>query len=227
MPRYYHDHSYHHQIRFLRKARFTLIMLVLVAAAAGIYLVYDSIRAGKRANTPSKPTALVTSAYAVPVEVFSTKYFQFQADKNWTFIASESNDKKFVYRSLRKNFIEHEFILYVNSTDAMPEATHVLPVTLDADGTLVPDKASDHCKKVLKPTDARGIQMMTYMDVMFLCDPDANHYTVVVGLKGGKSSMDLSQPDGKTVRYGMIYRNVTAEPDDAEIITIVRSFQPR
>lgn len=229
MPRYYHEHSYHKQTRFLRKVRIVLILLAVIIAVTGAYLIYDSRRSARKSSAPSAPTQETTSVFTAPVEVFSTQYFQFQANRKWTFIASESNATKFTYRYLAGGLIEHELLIFINvgNDRIVPAATRVMPVELGAGDELVPGPVSDSCQKGYAANEQRIERLVTFGGVRFLCDPNSPHYSVVLGTKNGSSLMTLKRQDGSTAVYGVYYRNFKAKPDERPLKEIAKTFKAR
>lgn len=227
MPRYYHESSFHKQTRFIRKLRYILLFLIVAIALIGGYLVFAARKDARTANLPSQPTTQTTAVYAAPVEIFSTQYFQFQGNKHWTFVASESSGTKFVYRYLRDLLIEHELVIYVNPTQSLPDATRVLPVIVQSSGSLTPGVVSDLCKNAPNLKNISNIHLLTLSEVEFSCNPDSTAYTVAVGQKDGSSIMSLTRADGTRAKYSIIYKNLTARPDGREITELVSTFQAR
>jgi hypothetical protein len=227
MPRYYYDHSFHRQTRFLKIIRRFVTGVVAVLIGIGIYLIVDTQRSARLATVPSNPTEQTTAIYSAPVEVFSTKYFQFQASRNWVFIASESSDNQFVYRKFNKTLVEHEMYIHINDPVFRQAATYVLPVKSNADGSLDPADVSDHCKSAFHGPLPGAPQVATVAGVRFLCNPSGAEYKVIAGINGASSSMQLERPDGSSATYHIIYNNVKFSPDAREFIKIIDTFQTR
>lgn len=227
MPRYYHNSSYHHQARFIKKVRKFLLIIFGVMALVGLVIFVDSLRSKELSETPSETTQVTTSTVSPSVKIFKTSHFQFQTPKSWTEIAGETTQNKFVYRSFDKSLIKQELTIYVNSTEVPPAATYVLPVTIQPTGRLAPGDLSEHCKKGAAANVPKDPQSITFAEVVFRCNPDSVDYIVVVGQKQGTYKITLSRPDETLSSYVIIYRNLTAKPDADELRSIIESFQTR
>jgi hypothetical protein len=226
MPRYYHDVSHHHQTRFVSRFKKLFILLLLCIALIGLGLGIDAFVQQKRADTPSESTRETTSSYTTPIDIMRSQYFQFQvSNKTWTFVASESNSTKFVYRSFKKNLLEKEVVVTVNGSQPVPAATRLLPVEVGDDRTLSLGKVSDHCKSTYSANLAKETKEVTIENTPFLCDPNSEAFTVVVGLKSRGTQMKLGRPDGSSAVYSIYYRDVTISPSADELLAITNSFQ--
>lgn len=201
--------------------------MIVAVSIIGAYLFVSTNKDRKTADVPSKPTTPTTSIYTPPVEVFSTQYFQFQGNKHWTFIASESTPNKFLYRYLRDTLIEHELAIYINPIGNLPDSTRVLPVTIKSNNSLAAENVSEMCKSAKNLKNITSIHQFQLFGVEFTCNPDSIAYTVAVGKKDGKSPFVLTRSDGTSALYGMIYKNLTAKPNGREIVDLMNSFQSR
>jgi len=228
MPRYYHEHSFHKQTRFIRRFRVFIIIVILLAAAAGGVLYADAFLQRKKAAAPSKPTNESRAVVASSTDVFRTQYFQFQASKNWTFVANESSDKKFVYRYLRETLVQHSLVVYVNNDTESKESASRMLIVKQNEASLQPGDLSEHCKTLL-PKDAKNIvQQATFQGATFECTPDDQAYSVILGMAGqDASSLKLKRSDGTTASYTVVYQNLTTNPGTKEIYDIAGSFQAR
>lgn len=227
MPRYYHEHSYHKQTRFIRRLKFFVAFLFVGLLGIAGYVGYDAVRANQKSSTASAPTEKITSVYEPKTEIFTTKYFQFEADKTWSPIAGETSDTTFTYRSSRRNLTEQDITIIINDTKPMMDYGRVLPVDVLEDQTIRPGNVSELCGKLLPATAPKITQSYTYERVSFLCNYDATDYIAIVGKRGTTVPLELKRPDGSTAKYSIIYRNSKATPDDTTIRQIMSSFQAR
>lgn len=228
MSRYYHGTSYHHQRRFIKRVKRLIVTLLLVLLLVGLVLLVDARKETKQATTPSAPTQETSVSYAPSSQIFRTQYFQFQTDKSWKQVQNESTGNRFVYRSFRGTLVEHELTIYINEAAAnLPESAYVLPVEPGPNNQLVAGKVSDNCRKAVPPNNKQISVIVTLSEVRFLCHPDSNNYIVTVGLKNGGAPMKLKRAGGSIATYGIIYRNVTANPDAYELQQILNTFQTR
>lgn len=227
MPRYYHNSSYHHQTRFIRKARKMVVGILVIVVIVGLFVFIDSSRETEQASMPSQPTQEISANYSQPVEIFRSQYFQFQTNKNWKQISNETTGSKFVYRSFDGTLVEHELMIFINDKSIPIETTHILPVELGPNYKLVAGKVSDHCRTAFKTQNPKSSNSIRLSEVQFACNPESLSYTVSVGLKDGSAPMNLIRPDGSKSVYGLIYTDFTASPDDHEIQEIITAFQIR
>ncbi len=227
MPRYYNDHSFHKQHRFIKRSYLILLSIVLIVALAAL-LVYIDNFIRNRGNTKEETTSEVTTSYFAPTtKIFRTEYFQFQANKSWSEAANETTSGKYVYRSMRGSLIEHEVIIYVNREPDKLPVTHVLPVNLKVKRSeLLPITISEHCGKEL-PTSQKVDGPITLDEVTFLCSPNDSRYTAMVGVVGGGTDLVLSRPNGSEAKYVIYYSNVTATADASQLVQIASTFQTR
>ncbi len=225
---YYHDVNFHHK-RHYRKRIILIIFIVLFLASLVIGgFMLDSWLQSKKSVVPSKPTVATESTYSPTIQYFRTSYFQFQAGANWRAIEGETTANKFVYRSNRSTIVDHEIIFYVNKADDDKQITHVLPVVKNAAGDkLFAGTISEHCRKKVPPVGNQSPQIVTLSDVKFLCNPQSNNFVATVGIVGDAVPMKLSRPNGTQATYSIVYRNLTATPDDNQLRSIVESFQTR
>lgn len=223
----YNNHlNYQDRKHFLFKVRLIIISILSLAIMTGAY-IYFNLMLQREANTEGSTTSQQTSSYFAPtVNIFRSPYFQFQANNSWAEVPSESTSSKYVYRSLRSNLIEHELVIYVNQIPANLSANHILPVNLKSGGELLPMSVSEHCSKAMVTPSSQSREVL--MDrVKFLCHSDSTTYTVLVGQADGNSSLNLLRPDNATTSYSILYTNLKANPESAQLMQIIESFQTR
>lgn len=225
--RYHYRVSQHRQRRHLRRIYVFFIIIAVIIGLIVLAIRLDSFLQN-RLNTDDSTTSGRTSAYfASSNKIFTTDYFQFQAPKNWAEIPSESTDEKFVYRGMNKSIVEDELIIYINHIPGNLTATRLLPVKKVAGGKeLSPGDIAGHCNKASKSHNIDE-KVVDFKGVSINCDIDNTQFNVLVGLSGGSTLMELKRPDGSSVNYSILYRNVEAVPDASDLIQIVQSFQTR
>ncbi len=228
MSRYRYEQS-HYRLLISKYAHKIIFFVIVLFLLLGGYFVQDSYRANKQSQRPSNPTQIVKSKYLASTEVFSTQYFQFQAAKTWRSINNESTASTFVYRNFRFGLVESELKIYVNQSlsPETQEATRVLPIGFDINGIVTSDSVSDHCGKDLNNSNKQSRQQVVIGGVTMLCDVDGTEYTVVVGLKGGDTSLRIKRPGGEIVAYFIYYRSLKATLDGQELQAIMDTFQTR
>lgn len=206
---------------------FFFVMFIVIACGAAY--IYYSIISGKSSNVQQNTTSETTSGYFAPsINVFRSPYFQFQADKTWAEVPTESTANKFVYRSLRQSLIEHELVIYVDQIPANLEANRVLPVELSAGGgELVPGQVSPHCNTVVNQAIRSPQQDVVISGVRVACDSDSTNYTVFAGISGGDTRIPMKRTTGVDARYTLLYTNLKATQDAGQLSDILTSFQSR
>lgn len=231
MYRYKYDKSYHHKSR---RARRTTIMAaffsILVLGAAG-YIAYDVAQQMFQPEAPVSRTNH-SSVQGDSINVFSTVYFQFQADDSWKEITSEEKDGHYVYRSYKDTLVVRDIMIDVNKKTPEPTAlvrtSHVYPVTVDPAGRLLRQGgAGEHCKTLLPKNTPLVPLVVKQKQVSFVCTPDANLYQAVVGVIGGDTSVVMPRPNGSKATYKITYRDLTITPVEAPLNSIIESFQTR
>jgi hypothetical protein len=227
MPRYYYEHSYHRQTRFIKRVKKLLLLAFVLIAVTGAYLAFDAWRQQRQSTKPTAPTEKTTSIYAPKTQFFSTQYFQFEASNDWAHMANESTGNKYVYRKAQRNIVSQNLTIIVNDPKPVPEVTRVLPVDIGPTGILQPGSVSDACSKYLPKTAPKISQIVSVEGVEFLCDYDASDYYVVVGAKGTSPPLVLKRSSGETAKYTILYMNVTATPEGEEIKRMMSTFQAR
>lgn len=226
MSHYYREHSSHKQTRFLRRYRVFMVICVLLILMGGGFLMVDSFLLNRKASAPSNPTAETKAAVASSIDVFKTQHFQFQASKNWIFVANESTPTKFVYRYLKNNLVQHDLKIYVNDAGPKPSASYLMLVK-QTEASLQVLQVSENCKTLALPKDAR-IQPVKFEGAAFSCNPDTAEYSVALSIAGQEASnLQLKRPDGSLASYSLVYRNLTADPHPRLLYDIAGSFQVR
>ena len=233
MKRYLHESGYHHSVSYYQQTRFkkrfkkVLIFIVVLIAAIGGYLYYDSIKEQQQVSESYSQTGVTTSTILSSSEVFQTSYFQFQAPDGWMEIGSLSKPGMYVYRKMDQNLIEQDLVIYVDNSPDARSITYIAPVSIKADGTFESSKVFGHCEEALpEGSGARPVEI-TYKKVTFTCAPGTSIYTAAVGLIGGGLDLPIKRPNGEKAIYNIVYRNVTVSPDGKELEEILRSFQVR
>lgn len=149
MPRRYHSETYHHQVRFIKRVRRVLFVLLIIILLVGMAIGIDSLLQDQESSLPSQSTQSNIVSYAPKVKIFRNQYFQFQTDDSWSEIVDKTAPNTYTYRSLRGSLIEHQLKIYVDILPEKINATYVLPVNTTSNGELLPLTISEHCKKAL------------------------------------------------------------------------------
>lgn len=231
MYRYKYDKSYHHKSR---KARHRIVLAVaastFVVAIAG-YIGFDLISQKFNKQAPISRTTY-SSVQGASVNLFSTSYFQFQADDSWKEVTNEQKEGRYVYRSYKDTLVVRDITVEVNkkTPETLPlvRTTHIYPVTVDPSGRLLSQGgAGDHCKTLMPKNSPALPTIVKQRQVSFVCTPDAVVYQVVVGVIGGSSNFELPRPDGTKASYTITFRDLTISPTDVALKSIIDSFQTR
>jgi len=222
----YHESS-HRKKKFLKRIYIAVMVVLLLVILAGAVIKVDSLL-NKEKNTPDATTSSITTSYFAPsTQIFRTKYFQFQTNKNWSESPADSSDHKFVYRSMRNNLIEHELDVYVQQIPANLSATMLMPITTtNGNQEIVPGTVSKHCREKAGAMTAAD-KIVNFSGIDMLCDVDNTQYKVIVGKKGEGTKITLTRPNKEKLQYTIYYMNVTAKPEAQQLVEILNSFQTR
>lgn len=231
MYRYKYNTSYHQKSR---KAHRVGVMAFIVSSVVVVIIAIIAVDLVRQVFSKQAPTSQATysSVQGDSVNLFRSPYFQFQVNDSWKEANTESHDGHYVYRSYKNGLVERDLTIDINNTKpetlALVRTTHVLPVSIDVSGRLIPQGDSgEHCS-TLMPKNAPALPtQVTQHQVRFVCTPDAVLYQVVVGVVGGGTNMTLPRPNGSKAVYTITYRDLTVRPTDAQLRSIVQSFQPR
>jgi hypothetical protein len=232
MYRYKYNTSYHHKSKKARRVTVVAVIACIGVLVAGVYVGIDVYKQLTRKDT-TESREVYSSVQGASINLFRTEYFQFQANKNWQEVPGEEKPGHFVYRSFNGPLVEHDMVIDVNSAAveivSLARTTRVLPVQIESNGKLsVVDGAGEHCGTLVPKTNTVKLPVrVTQKQVSFICSVDAVLYQVQVGVVGGDTKMVITRPNGAKASYQITYRNLKFTPDDAEIRSIVETFQAR
>jgi hypothetical protein len=200
------------------------LLLLLVVLSYLLFIWYAS-----NENKTYQPQTDFKSKDFNPFQTFNTRYFSFNTDKSWHFVAKESTNDKFVYRSTSKNIVRSDLMIYVNSLPRDLLITHVLPVRVNTDRFNVGD-VSDHCREYLKgtirPGDNNPVEGIV-AGVRVECQVDGTSNTVVIGQVKGSYQVPLRGGDGRTNQYYIVYHDLQFTPQFAQFVNIAWSFRAK
>ncbi len=229
MSHYYFGNHHRLKNRFLKRVKtLAIVLTVLIVLVAGA-IITDTLLQKKNAVVTSDSTIETKSAFLPTTQVFRTSTFQFQAANSWKSIPSESTDSKFIYRSLEKQLVLRELDIYVNTPQLLAEkVTYVIPVDI-VNGLITPKEVSKPCKTGMPSPSVQPNARLIIFDTVsqVFCNPSGEDYTVLVGVTNGSSLIKLKRPDGSSVVYQLVFKDVTVSPDPRELTDILQSFQPR
>lgn len=228
MSRYQYKTSYHHKRVQARKFRLAAFIAVFLVLALTGFVIFDRVRDAANDEKPESQ-ATVSAVEGATTTLFSTEFFQFQADKTWVEVPEASAPNKFVYKSKNGPIVQHQLVVYVGEPPAKEViGTRVMPVEVSGTGQFaVSGSVSEHCRKSVAENARNEPQLTKYLQVTFTCDVGNTNYRVLVGLVGGAATIPMPRPDGTTQRYTIIYDDVTAYPSANKIEPIVSTFRTR
>lgn len=231
MYRYKYDKNYHHKSRRSRRTTALAVFVTTIVIGIAGYIAYDVISQLFDRQAPVS-RANYSSVQGDSVNLFSSPYFQFQADDTWKEMSGEETPTHFVYRSYKSTLVTRDITIDINK--GQPEATplvrttRVYPVTVDGSGKLISQGGtSDHCNTLMPKNALQVPTPVVQHQVSFVCNPDAIIYQVVVGLIGGNTNISIPRPNGSNANYMITYRDLTINSSDAALRTIIQSFQTR
>lgn len=220
----YRNNTYRTE-RGRRRAVFVGLGLSTIVFLVGLVIGADLYRQKKEAVMPES-IGHTSAVAADTIQVFRTKYFQFQTDDSWGEVAN-NNDNIYIYRSLRGTLVQQDLTIYVNVEPPTSDITRVQPVST-VDNRIKPNgPISDHCRVILPPNANKVPTKVTMGGVSFTCRADGTLFIVLVADTKGLPSFRLNRPDGTSAQYTMVYRDLTTYPDGRNLEGIIDSFQTR
>ncbi len=207
-----------------RRIVFVIILLIiLVALGIGIERLYTRKTENKVITSEAK-----SSIQASAINVFKSKYFQFQADTSWVEVAGESNENKYAYRSMRGPLVEHDLFIYVNAAPPDTAVSRVQPANVkDKKELVVNAPLSEHCRSSVPKGVPLNVTRLSLGGVTFNCRPDSALFTVLVAEPNDSQVIKMQRPDGSSIQFTIIYRDLTANPTGSKLKPIAESFQVR
>jgi len=231
MYRYKYNKSYYHKSKHAKRTTALAIVASVVFLGAAGYIGYDVYRQLTRKDTPVS-REVFSSVQGASINLFRTEYFQFQADKAWQEVPSETKPGHFVYRAFNGPLVEHDIVIDVNSKDneilALAKTNRVVSVDIQSNGRLgIVDASDDHCKTHLPKDTPNTPLRVTQKQVSFICSPDSVLFQAQIGVVGGSTNMPITRPDGSKATYRITYRNLKFTPDMSVLRNILDTFQAR
>jgi hypothetical protein len=106
-------------------------------------------------------------------------------------------------------------------------ATHIVPVEID-ENSLRPGDISKHCKTKFPSLGQTSNRMPTTMaEVKMICNPSSVEFRVHVGQIGGGTILKMKRPDGEELTYQIQFQDMTVQPSEKDLTSILSSFQTR
>ncbi len=231
MYRYKYDKSYHHKSRQASRTGKFAAFVCFILLLGGLYVAYDTLTQ-VNAKTDAVSSVTHSSVQGESTNLFRTEYFQFQANDNWKEISTETKPGHYRYASYNKSLLELDLTVDINGAvkEVLPlmRNTHVLPVTITAEGKLnISGNSGEHCKNAMAKNSPNIPTRITERQVSFVCTPDAVVYQVAVGVISGSTTMAIPRPGGPKTTYTITYRDLTVDPTDNQLLPIIASFQSR
>lgn len=230
---YHHDDSLHtHQVRTKRARRIATVAVVLLLLGVGIIGVDWIISKINSSNTVVSSSANAT-VQSANINIFQSPYFRFQANESWREVTDQfSNpENEYIYRSYENGLIKHELWITVDKKKTYVLEKHyptrVLPVSIvDGNRLSLLGPASDRCIKALPKEDSTFLDphVVKQSGVSYFCHPNSTAYNVTVGVPGETNQLSMERTDGSKLPVTIIYKNVTATPDERQLNQILKTF---
>ncbi len=232
MARYYRAGGTPKQIKLLRRLRPVLFLVLVVVIGLIAWLAYDIYYQKNESETASDLSTPVSSTISSTVQTHTTPFFQFQSPLKWKAVANETREGNYVYRQTNGSLVEQELVIRINDSSQEASANtltnRVLPVVMNTEGRFdTPVTTLDSCKKFVPKGTEKTQQVLTMNKVSFSCNPNFTGYKVVVGMQGGSDVMTLTRPSGDKAVYRIGYKNLTANPNARDIVSIIKTFEAR
>ncbi len=206
-------------------------MVTVVTLSGVAFIGYDTYKSLNNKQQPvSKPQ--YSSVKGASINLFKTKYFQFQANDKWKEVTTETKEGHYVYRGFNGALVERDLVIDINKTTEevapLVRTTRVMPIEVIDDGHIrVVEGAGEHCSAALPKNAPLNPTKITSKNVSFICTPDAVVYQVSIGLVKGTTTFPLLRPGGVKATYTITYRDLTVAPNDTQLRDIVSTFQTR
>lgn len=173
------------------------------------------------------PLGGIDSSFYQPLKTFKTKYYSFEAEKEWNFVPKESSQSVFVYRQSHKNIVMSDLKIYVNSLPGDLLLTNILPVKPAGD-QFNTDQISPHCKEALPKNyllTNRNPKNVVFKGVSFKCWSDGTLPVVGTGLYGGSYQSELEGKKSGKNKFFLIYNDRQYNQTLFKFQNIVESFK--
>lgn len=230
MSRYEYQRSYYHKRIKARKVRFLAAIFGIIILIFLVFLVYDRLKQKPLEDKQPESRTSVSANEGAQTRLFTTEFFQFQADNKWVEIPEASTKTKFVYKAKNGPLVEHQLVVYVNEIPPPQDyyGTRVLAVDLLPEGRFTNvGTVSEHCKKGAPAGAKNEPLLIKFQDVMINCNIGGTNYRVLVGVRNGTNTIVMKRTDGSKAEYTIIYDDVTAYPSANQISNIIPTFQAR
>lgn len=196
----------------------------LVIIAAVLYILHN-LRG--QSSKPVSGTEL--TQIADPRQTFIGPYFQFQDSGKWSLDKHDSTANHFVYLKYRKNLLEHQLDIYV---DTVPISLYlasprVLPVRIVNNNSLDITNVSSPCGSLYAPGELHKIREIVINNATMLCDPDSPQYIVELAEINGDYRLNMHRPDGTPIQFVVTYKDVGLDPKPTSLQNVASSFQAR
>ncbi|MDQ3094330.1 MAG: hypothetical protein M3Q70_04120 [bacterium] len=228
MSRYEYQTSYHNKRTHARRTKLMAVVAIGFVLLLASFIIYDRIK-NAIDNEQPESIATVSAVESATTSLFSTPYYQFQADKTWVEVPESNTPTKFVYKSKNGPLVQHQMIIYIGEPPANEViGTRIYPVEVQNNGSLSGSLGvSEHCRNGAPNKALNEPQQTKYLQVSFNCNVGSNTYRVLVGAIGGTPTIPIKRPSGETQNYTIIYDDVTAYPTSNKIDPIISTFIAR
>jgi hypothetical protein len=230
MSRYEYQRSYYHKRLKARKVRLVAMVFAMGLVLFFAFLIYDRFKQKPIEDKKPESTTSVSANEGAQVRLFTTEFFQFQADNKWVEIPEASTKNKFVFKAKNGPLVEHQLAVYVNEIPPPSEyfGTRLVAVDVLPEGRLTNiDSVSEHCKKAAPAGAKNEPLLLKFLDVKINCNVGGTNYRVLVGVRNGTNSIEMKRPNGENATYTLVYDDVTANPSGNQIGYILPTFQTR
>ena len=140
-----------------------------------------------------------------------------------------ARENKIVYIKKKSGLIVHRLEIYVDrpviDTEADFKLTRVSPVDLDGRKFSNIGATSVHCGKTFDEEARRDPARTTVSDVNFVCNPDSQQHSILIGERDGTEILSFTGNDGDEFTLTIVYSDLTAYPGDGDLRAILESFE--
>lgn len=222
----YHVNKYERSHK--RQIRTVFIVIALLAVIAGLYLLYRDINDSRVVLQNTRGVLSVVED--TPMRTFENQYFKFVAPEVWQEQRHPQSGsyKAYSYNGSTVKDTARQLEVFV---DEQPPGLSfnraVLVTTFDDPSIMRYVKTSNDCLRYL-PDGISNIHEATavsWENTTFYCNPNDMRNILGTVSSGDGHGILLTNLQGQTRKFLLVYTDHTSRPDDVYFIDIINSFQ--
>lgn len=213
-----------HRYSAVRRRLIVSVLLLVMVIAGSLWIFFGSN------DTTNKIPAISDISQQVisdQTNTYITSYFQFQDTGKWVIDKNSSTPNTFHYLKYRGQLLENQLIIYVNHEPPSGDIAtlRVLPVRIAGNETFETTGVSDPCGNQYTKGESHAVKIVTINGAAMYCDSETPLYSVVISEIGGDYHLNLRRPDGTNLKFIIVYRDMTLQPNSSSLLKIANSFK--